>query len=724
MADAGKNAMRITAPSGLVKIFQASRCFFHRPHLQLDFLEVNMDERRWILVCDDENLKVFARPLVARFHGDESSPESARSDDSEEKAAKRMRTERRQMSLCYRCQLNDLPGKFNPDKAKALGLPKGPAYAKLVRGEQVVTPDGRIVSPSDVIGESSPGPVVWIVNVPSQDFIDALPAHEGEAAAFPTGVFRAVVHLCPVEVLRNQHYKKWSSLFGIDTVHILLHDTVTIPKCVFRSSADNVFRLSHLVGEKHFPSAPENLGGLTSSKGESSEPGHVDVTGFGFSGQVHVGSSLMKCVLAPKEKIGIDVSDVIEQVFDAETVVKELENNRDVVCSMEPFQKMMGIVEQKLGLTEPRTSFDFDRKTAEIVFLGTGAALPSSYRNVSSILLNLFDRGCILLDAGEGTYGQLVRRYGVGKADQLVSNLKAIWISHMHADHHLGTVGILSRRRRLEDGRPILVVGPAQLDQWLHKFSAFGHDRFNYLFFDNADLVWPPKPQSHYFEQTLGLRFESVEVIHCPYAYGLVLEDCVNEWKLVYSGDTRPCRNLVERGEGATLAIHEATMGNDLWREAAEKNHCTVREALQVCKAMKAYRTVLTHFSQRYRVPAFYDCDEIAAGNAIVAYDFMAVNFADLGTLLDALPGLMSIYPASDTIDETDVVEANEALVVDDDSLSPGSGVIVLPPCRTGFPLLPSGLAYPEQAEGRRQRKTEGLLLRRDRSTRRFQTGV
>ena len=43
----------------------------------------------------------------------------------------------------------------------------------------------------------------------------------------------------------------------------------------------------------------------------------------------------------------------------------------------------------------------------------------------------------MLLDCGEGSYGQLRRRYGAG-ADDVIACLRCIWISHIHADHHAG----------------------------------------------------------------------------------------------------------------------------------------------------------------------------------------------------------------------------------------------------------------------------------------------
>lgn len=74
----------------------------------------------------------------------------------------------------------------------------------------------------------------------------------------------------------------------------------------------------------------------------------------------------------------------------------------------------------------------------EVVFLGTGAALPSKYRNVTCIYINRFKRGGMLLDCGEGSLGQLTRRFGVAGVRQIVCSLACVWISHIHADHHAG----------------------------------------------------------------------------------------------------------------------------------------------------------------------------------------------------------------------------------------------------------------------------------------------
>lgn len=41
----------------------------------------------------------------------------------------------------------------------------------------------------------------------------------------------------------------------------------------------------------------------------------------------------------------------------------------------------------------------------------------------------------MLLDCGEGTFGQLCRHYGDG-VDDALSKISTVFISHLHADHH------------------------------------------------------------------------------------------------------------------------------------------------------------------------------------------------------------------------------------------------------------------------------------------------
>jgi ribonuclease Z len=59
--------------------------------------------------------------------------------------------------LGYRLEENTRPGRFNLDKAAALGVPKGRMFSLLQSGQPVTLDGGQIVHPSEVLGPPRPG---------------------------------------------------------------------------------------------------------------------------------------------------------------------------------------------------------------------------------------------------------------------------------------------------------------------------------------------------------------------------------------------------------------------------------------------------------------------------------------------------------------------------------------------------------------------------------------
>ena len=55
-------------------------------------------------------------------------------------------------SLAYAFVEKPRPGKFYPDKAKALGVPEGQLWSKLQHGDIIKLSDGRVVKPEEVMG--------------------------------------------------------------------------------------------------------------------------------------------------------------------------------------------------------------------------------------------------------------------------------------------------------------------------------------------------------------------------------------------------------------------------------------------------------------------------------------------------------------------------------------------------------------------------------------------
>jgi len=60
-------------------------------------------------------------------------------------------------SLAYALVERPRPGRFNPERARALGIPEGPLWSRLQHGEKVNTATGKEIRPQQVVGAPRPG---------------------------------------------------------------------------------------------------------------------------------------------------------------------------------------------------------------------------------------------------------------------------------------------------------------------------------------------------------------------------------------------------------------------------------------------------------------------------------------------------------------------------------------------------------------------------------------
>lgn len=86
----------------------------------------------------------------------------------------------------------------------------------------------------------------------------------------------------------------------------------------------------------------------------------------------------------------------------------------------------------------------------------------------------------------------MTRFYGQEKVKEVFRNLKAVYISHLHADHHIGLIGVLQERRRIlgANGEPVLLLAPVQIASWLYFYDRrIESIRNEYTLIRNGDLV-------------------------------------------------------------------------------------------------------------------------------------------------------------------------------------------------------------------------------------------
>jgi ribonuclease Z len=689
IADAGKDSVTIAGPQGLSNLFDAAKRtgFCYRPAMQTDIVNISAPKAvsecivDWdsksppcppsSVVCEDTNLVIRAVPVLA-CRSDVTSTSLGEASESCEESLHSV--------LTYVCRMRDILGKFDPARAIELGVRKGPAFGRLTKGESIILPDGVVVKPEDVMSPSTPGPVLMIVACPSVSHISSVvsnrelcPVQLGLLTGqCPSTVAPACVlyHLVPREVLAHADYQAWCAKFGSRTTHITLHSSLAPERVVFASQAQDLDHLHCYDSGRFLPPWQSMVDNSTSGQpvnmvaAEHPESPATFLTDS-TRGSEHswlIGDCGMQFILAPTNRIGVVMDDIPPRFIDL-SKRNVLEHNSVEVLS--------NCVPPESEMSDPVCISNFNRTTAEVCFLGTAAAIPGKHRNVSGIMLRMFARGSLLMDCGEGTWGQLTRAYGMDAARDILCGLKIVFISHIHADHHLGLLTLLyerkellARRKREERWPQLVVIGPRQLREWLNHFekTVYGSNSvLLYKFCDADELTDPQRHESKFFVDSYGLEIACVHVVHCPNSYGVVVVDKLTGWKLVYSGDTRPCRALAEAGSGATLAIHEATLDDSMEEEAMAKNHSTTSEAIRVCADwMGAWRTVLTHFSQRY--PRFPLLDSatmrnLEVGRAVVAFDLMRINFADLGTLPHLMPAIRAAFP-NDAMMPGSVLEA------------------------------------------------------------------
>jgi ribonuclease Z len=63
-------------------------------------------------------------------------------------------------TLGYRLEERPRPGRFDLERARALGIPEGPLFRKLQLGEDVQLGDGRVIHSSEVVGPPRPGKAI------------------------------------------------------------------------------------------------------------------------------------------------------------------------------------------------------------------------------------------------------------------------------------------------------------------------------------------------------------------------------------------------------------------------------------------------------------------------------------------------------------------------------------------------------------------------------------
>ena len=248
-----------------------------------------------------------------------------------------------------------------------------------------------------------------------------------------------------------------------------------------------------------------------------------------------------------------------------------------------------------------------------------------------------FGQEFFLLDCGEGTQIQL-RKYKV-KA----SKISSIFISHLHGDHYLGLVGLLSSYHLSKRTEVLRIFGPRGLNEIITTHFRWSQTRLNYpleftetttagkvTLIDHPQFTVSSFPLQHripttgfIIQEKAGLRalikenlqesalpLEAIQELRLGQDY--VASDgshyyakdyCLPLASLrsyAFCSDTTFNPSLAPYFEGVDLLYHEATFMEADGPRAAETFHCTASQAGQLAQLAGVKKLLLGHFSSRY----------------------------------------------------------------------------------------------------------------------------
>ncbi len=272
----------------------------------------------------------------------------------------------------------------------------------------------------------------------------------------------------------------------------------------------------------------------------------------------------------------------------------------------------------------------------KVVFLGSGSSIPTPERHHPGIFID-YQGDLMLWDCGESSQLQMM------KANLHFMKIRRVFITHWHADHFAGLIGLIETFNLEQREKPLTIYGP-EASRFIDAFSELSYWDFGFEL-KTKDVGFEGNDISKIFENE-HYRILSVPVKHSvpavAYCFeekdrwnidlkkakkrgleeGKILEEIKQKGeiilndkkiklediakktkgkKIVYSGDTAPCKNLSNMAKNSDLLIHEGTFLDEHGKKHHLERHTSVVNAAKIAKDAKVKKLVLTHFSRRYK---------------------------------------------------------------------------------------------------------------------------
>lgn len=363
-------------------------------------------------------------------------------------------------SVCYIIRNHTQRGRFLPDKARALDVPVGELWRRLSNGESVKNTKGETVTPEMVLQPSTPGNGCAIVDLPTVDYIDSLiDRPEWRASNVMEGV-GAIVWILGPEVGADTRVREFQQRMS-HMKHIVSSTDYTENTIALDGAATEALRHNYIDNEIY----PKLNASSTNVNGEAKKTEKL-TNDLPLSQTIQRGQmiSLQPTVEIDNQNVKppFDASAVQAKIKEEFASFNDMTDSLDVTCT--PAEQMAWAERQHHG-------------DVEFIILGTGSSHPGKYRNVSGTLVRIPGWGCLLLDAGEGTMNTLRRMFPQNELNDLLTELRLIWVSHLHADHHLGLTSVIKAWNEVRDterqnASKLAIISDEPMLRWLYEYSS------------------------------------------------------------------------------------------------------------------------------------------------------------------------------------------------------------------------------------------------------------
>lgn len=272
-----------------------------------------------------------------------------------------------------------------------------------------------------------------------------------------------------------------------------------------------------------------------------------------------------------------------------------------------------------------------------VTILGSSSATPIYQRHPTAQVLNIHER-FFLIDCGEGTLIQM-NRYKIK-----FHRINHIFISHLHGDHYLGLLGLLSTMHlqgRTQDihlycQEPLKEIIEIQLKysetnlRYAIQYHFVDPSKAEVIFSDDELEVESiilnhripcsgflfrekPKPRKlirarleqhnipvqYYNDLKNGKDYVSENGIVIP--NGELTTDPTAIRTYAFCSDTSYFESIIPQIKNIDLLYHEATFLSDKEERAKETFHSTAAQAATIASKANVKRLIIGHFSARYK---------------------------------------------------------------------------------------------------------------------------